>query len=465
MLKFLFSKIMLVFIGAFFMMANFGLAKPVFGQELKQIIGTDSIIIASGVVDYTNEATGAVYNLTPADLQSLSVNDSNFYQVQANWPKNSLADKERISFNFSADDLSHYQNGEWQSLNLKHIYSLYDEVDLEVWWYEINLNGTIFIINSGDPRDLNLLPLINKNDQIKSLSVDFYLTSKDDGEDLISYHNYFALEINYNFAPTVSLLAPVNHNLINANQPNFSWQMNDPEGVKLWAKLQIWDQAQKLIFDRDLGQINSYNLPVVLADGTYLWQISVSEDGLNWIAQSEIFYFTIDTLAPEAPVIAVIADSDNNQIDVSWNSVENNVIYEIYRNDLFVATTDLNYFIDQGLEKGQNYTYYVVAVDQIGNRSLPSNSVTVYLLKPQISSVSFISGENINIVEPSAPAATSLLPDGPVAPVIPEGQIQSESTSSQAATNWALVIAIILAGLLILGGGLYWWYSREEDEI
>jgi fibronectin type 3 domain-containing protein len=180
--------------------------------------------------------------------------------------------------------------------------------------------------------------------------------------------------------------------------------------------------------------------------------------------------FTIDNVAPVAPVVAV--SWQNSQIIVSWNNVETGASYEVYRNEILIASTSSLMFIDDNLTRGQNYTYYVVATDVAGNQSLPSNSVTIYLPNPQISSISFESAPSVTMslqVSSSpqvsmSPQVSSLTPE--VQAKTPAGIVQAATTNAnQVTTNWALIIAIILAGLLILGGGLYWWYSREEDEI
>ncbi|MDD3773847.1 MAG: hypothetical protein PHW50_00990 [Patescibacteria group bacterium] len=469
MLQNFFSKKLAVLIGLLGFIL-FGSAIPVFAQQ--KTAEKTLFVPLEQVFDSTAQQRDPSLDqqLSSASLSKLASYDDNDYETLGYWPgimrQNEAGFDDHLNFVFS--DFNLPLGAQITGLNFYHYFSVNADNagNVNKWFYNVydqdnNLLATIdgSVLNADGTRQdtFNLFSLVEDN--TRGLKIEFYLFKENETKLFHSNHDYVGLEVVYEEElPQISLLAPVDNALLNSNQPQFVWESSN-NTINLYYKLQIWDQNQKLIFDKSIGQISSYNLPIILVDGNYSWQIIFSEDNINWIGQSEIRYFEVDTLAPQAPIINAVVD--NNTAAISWGIVEEGLTYEIYRNDLFLGTTNLNYYFDQNLEKGRSYQYYVVAIDKVGNRSLASNIASVYLLNPQISSVSFISGENINI---AAPVPTPV----PQTPVIADdlpGQVQAESISDQVATNWALVIAIILAGLLMLGGGLYWWYSREEDEI
>jgi hypothetical protein len=174
--------------------------------------------------------------------------------------------------------------------------------------------------------------------------------------------------------------------------------------------------------------------------------------------------YKIDTLAPQAPKVSSAYEGEN--IIISWDKVVDALYYEVYRDGNLIAITQSNKIVESNLEKGKTFTYWVVAVDEAGNRSLPSKKISIYILKPQISSTS-ISLEAPATYVPEA-LAKELPQEGEKAEIPSQvpGEVQAQTKAAEAPkTNWALIVAIILGALLVIGGGLYWWYSREEDEI
>src|SRR5712691_3677250 len=98
------------------------------------------------------------------------------------------------------------------------------------------------------------------------------------------------------------------------------------------------------------------------------------------------FAQTTDTIPPTPPTGLVATASTCGQVDLAWGASIDNVggsglkAYTIYRNDsvntsigaVRTAISDTNW-----VRSATTLTYYVVAQDNAGNKSSPSNLVTV----------------------------------------------------------------------------------------
>ncbi len=244
-----------------------------------------------------------------------------------------------------------------------------------------------------------------------------------------------------------------------------SFDSNDPQ-AELWYVKGVKDLktlSEDMIHKVDNGALERVQL---LKDGVYqVVGFSLDRAG-NYSKEEEWIWFDelyrLDTIAPQAPVVSV--QRQDSRVIVSWNKVEDGAYYEVYRDGKLVAYTNSLMFIEENLPQGYTYTYWVVAIDQAGNRSQPSQKQSVYIPKPRVSSITYqpaaVSYVPSRIV-PEAQAKTKTEPQP--AEKEQEGQVKAEEVPE--GINWALVVAIILGIILVIGGGLYWWYSREEDEI
>jgi hypothetical protein len=91
---------------------------------------------------------------------------------------------------------------------------------------------------------------------------------------------------------------------------------------------------------------------------------------------------TVDDVTDPSPPGSPTAEEgdDEGEIDISWPaSTDTDVAqYEVYRNGVLIDTVPATQttFTDTGLEEGEDYTYTIVAVDEAGNPSDPSDPVT-----------------------------------------------------------------------------------------
>lgn len=138
-----------------------------------------------------------------------------------------------------------------------------------------------------------------------------------------------------------------------------------------------------------------------MTDGT-IYLCAYAEDingNVGAIENSPVYSFTVDNTAPDAPANATL-NIKNSQIEIRWTAPkdEDTSYFKIYRktdDSDFILIKDnckyINYF-DKDIELGVEYSYYVTAVDQNGNESDHSKTVTGGIsddnVKPEILSIS-----------------------------------------------------------------------------
>src|SRR5713101_2649748 len=95
---------------------------------------------------------------------------------------------------------------------------------------------------------------------------------------------------------------------------------------------------------------------------------------------------TTDTIPPTPPTGLVATASSCGQVDLSWGASADNVggsglkAYSIYRNDgvnTAIGAARTTFSDTNWVRSSTTLTYSVVAQDNAGNNSLPSNQVTV----------------------------------------------------------------------------------------
>ena len=90
-----------------------------------------------------------------------------------------------------------------------------------------------------------------------------------------------------------------------------------------------------------------------------------------------------DTVPPSPPALLSVEPTAQNQLDVTWSLSTDNYLlggYVLYRDNVAIATTTQNSFIDAGLTASTLYAYTVLAFDAAGNISTTSNSLSTMTL-------------------------------------------------------------------------------------
>jgi parallel beta-helix repeat protein len=118
----------------------------------------------------------------------------------------------------------------------------------------------------------------------------------------------------------------------------------------------------------------------VVPDTLYLYQVSAQDAAGNRSAPSVVLKLAWSSSlagipAPAAPVLTSPRRSATT-VSLQW-SVVDNVTFRIYRDGVEIATANWFDFTDENLAPSTLYTYTVVAVDEKGNVSPESNSVSV----------------------------------------------------------------------------------------
>ena len=128
------------------------------------------------------------------------------------------------------------------------------------------------------------------------------------------------------------------------------------------------------------------------ADGNYALNVDLIDSATithdSTIAANYTVTTPSDTQQPTAPS-ALTASAQRKKILVSWQSSTDNIAvagYQVFRNDIKIATTASTSYSDSNLTSGETYNYHTVAFDASNNYSFSSNT----------SSVTFGKVDNIN---------------------------------------------------------------------
>jgi len=127
-------------------------------------------------------------------------------------------------------------------------------------------------------------------------------------------------------------------------------------------------------------------------EGQFSFSIHVQDNS----GQSVSKEFTIlvqpepDTEPPTVPQHLTALPISQTQINLTWEaSTDNNnsISYQIYRNDELLATVTTTSYEDSDVSSGNTYNYAIVAVDDAGNASQLSESISVEALPPMVKKI------------------------------------------------------------------------------
>ena len=126
------------------------------------------------------------------------------------------------------------------------------------------------------------------------------------------------------------------------------------------------------------------------------FRIPAGKHSLQWIYKKDrsekkgkdlagidnISYQTIkkDNVSPEAPLNLEATGITNISISLNWDASKDNIKvkhYEVFRNNVKIATTKETNFIDKNIYSDKVYSFFVKAVDFAGNVSKKSSSVEI----------------------------------------------------------------------------------------
>jgi|GEM_PF-2798592 len=127
---------------------------------------------------------------------------------------------------------------------------------------------------------------------------------------------------------------------------------------------------------------NSYNNVGLLPSTSYTYTVSAYDAANNQSGQSISATATTtatstDTTVPSTPTNLVVKANSATQISLNWSAATDNVAvtgYKVFRDNVLLANTLSNNYINTGLTPNTSYVYTVSAFDAKGNTSLPSSS-------------------------------------------------------------------------------------------
>ncbi len=135
-------------------------------------------------------------------------------------------------------------------------------------------------------------------------------------------------------------------------------------------------ESPSTIYDRGYGSAAFDGINVIPGQEYMLWNGAL-RFRLNTLQ-------SYDSLAPTPPSNLMSGAITSTTIILSWSPSTDNVGiagYKIFRNGSHIATTTNTAFKDTGLSASTIYTYYIVAFDNAGNNSQPSNTISVKTLR------------------------------------------------------------------------------------
>jgi chitodextrinase len=113
--------------------------------------------------------------------------------------------------------------------------------------------------------------------------------------------------------------------------------------------------------------------------------MAVDSSGLKSSASETVFFSTgnqPDTEAPTCPTNLRANRKCGSGIQLTWRPSSDNVgvvLYRIYRNGVFLASTSATWLNDSSVEPARKYTYQISAIDAAGNQSDLSKSILVVI--------------------------------------------------------------------------------------
>jgi chitodextrinase len=162
----------------------------------------------------------------------------------------------------------------------------------------------------------------------------------------------------------------------------------------------------------------------------------------------------LDTQAPGKPGSPRASVTGTTQIALKWSASTDNVgvvAYDLYRDGAMIDETSVPNYLDSGLAPGSSHSYYVVARDTAGNRSVASSTLSTHTGSLSTSSTGTIAGVVYN--PEGKPLANAIIQ------VTVNGAVKNTKTSSSGVFKLSSLpagdytLTISLAGYQTAGAG------------
>jgi chitodextrinase len=166
----------------------------------------------------------------------------------------------------------------------------------------------------------------------------------------------------------------------------------------------VYRNGQKIILANQITG-TSYTDTGLTPGVTYTYQVGAYDAAGNIGRTNSVSVTTIFDVTPPSPPYNLHATATSTgEIDLSWSPASDNIAvvgYQVYRNSTYVgasAGTSTTYR-DTGLSPSTLYSYWVIAVDEVGNLSEESVPTSATTFQPDTTPPSIPSG--LSFVSPS----------------------------------------------------------------
>lgn len=180
----------------------------------------------------------------------------------------------------------------------------------------------------------------------------------------------------------------------------FSWDHPEPSGI---AEYEVqWRKTGNVNWSGNaVARSTTFTLESMPSAVTWDWRVRAINSfdvGSDWVVGPSATV-AADEVAPEKPT-GITAQGGYRSVVINWEAPTLNEDasplkdlrrYIVYRDGVFLASTDTTRFVDSGLTSATNYSYKVKAVDYSGNESAFSQSVNALVLADPADGVDGIS--------------------------------------------------------------------------
>ena len=135
------------------------------------------------------------------------------------------------------------------------------------------------------------------------------------------------------------------------------------------------DGSQAVLIPNSVGSTNRI---MIVGSNHIFYDVS----NTNFI----IIPFVLDTTPPSPPILTA-SGTTSFSTNLSWSGATDNIgvtDYDVYRGAILIGTTSSSTFVASGLSSSTLYSFSVRAKDANGNVSVPSNTVTITTLAPDL---------------------------------------------------------------------------------
>lgn len=135
------------------------------------------------------------------------------------------------------------------------------------------------------------------------------------------------------------------------------------------------DGSQAVLIPNSVGSTNRI---MIIGSNHLFYDVS----NTNFI----IIPFVLDTTPPSPPILTA-SGTTSFSTNLSWTGATDNIgvtDYDVYRGAVLIGTTSSSTFVATGLSSSTLYSFTVRAKDANGNVSIPSNTVTITTLAPDL---------------------------------------------------------------------------------